>query len=103
MPQKLKYLGVPVYLNGQNYYIPSLSYTDFKASYDFLVSVPELEGAKLFDYFDKLVPIIGAAVRRNYSDVTDEQLAEWLDMTTLPMAAKAVQSASGITPVSEGE
>jgi len=100
---KLKYLGVPVYLNGQNYYIPSLSYADFKANHDFLVSAPDVDGANLFDYFDKLVPIIGSAIRRNYAEVTDEQLTEWLDMTTLPMAAKAVQSASGITPVSEGE
>ena len=100
---KLKYLGVPVYLNGQNYYIPSLSYPDFKAAYDFLTSAPDLEGSKFFEYFDKLVPIVGAAIRRNYPDVTDEQLTEWLDMTTLPLAAKAVQSASGIMPVSEGE
>jgi hypothetical protein len=35
--------------------------------------------------------------------VTDEQLTDWLDMTTLPLATKAVQAASGITPVSEGE
>ncbi len=100
---KLKYLGVPVYLNGQNFYIPSLSYVDFKANHDFLVSAPDADGANLFEYFDKLVPIIGHAVRRNYPDVTDEDLSVWLDMTTLPMAAKAVQSASGITPVAEGE
>jgi hypothetical protein len=100
---KVKYLGVPVWMNGQNYLVPSLSYSDFKAHYDFLISVPNLDGAQLFNYFDALIPIIGMAVRRNYSDVTDEQLAEWLDMTTLPLAAKAVQSASGIAPVSEGE
>lgn len=101
--QKLKYLGVPVYMNGQNYYVPSLSYRDFKVNYEFLTSTPDLDGPKMFDYFDSLVPVVGMALRRNYSDVTDEQLAEWLDMTTLPLAVKAVQSASGIVPVSEGE
>jgi hypothetical protein len=103
MPQKLKYLGVPVFLDGQNYYIPSLSYRDFKANYDFLTSLPDLDGAKLFDYYDALIPVIGLAVRRNYSDVTDEQLTGWLDMNTLPLISKAMQGASGMAPVAEGE
>jgi hypothetical protein len=100
---KLKYLGVPVFFNGQNYYIPSLGYQDFKQNYEFLTSTPDVDGPKLFEYFDTLVPIIGKAIRRNYPEVTDEQLTDWLDMTTLPLATKAVQAASGITPVSEGE
>jgi hypothetical protein len=98
---KLNYLGVPVWMNGRNLYIPSLSYVDFKQHYEFLTSTPDLAGPKLFEYFDTLVPIIGAAVRRNYSEITDQDLTGWLDMTTLPLAVKAVQSASGITPVSE--
>lgn len=102
MSQKLKFLGVPVFMNGQNYYVPSLSYQDFKANYELLTTAPA-EESKLFEYFDQLVPVIGKAVRRNYEDVTDEQLAGWLDMTTLPMSIKAVQAESGITPVSEGE
>jgi hypothetical protein len=103
MPQKLKYLGVPVFMNGQNYYIPSLPYQAFKANYSLLTTAPGEESEKLFEYFDALLPVIGQAVRRNYPEVTDELLADWLDMTTLPLAIKAVQSASGITPVSEGE
>jgi hypothetical protein len=35
--------------------------------------------------------------------VTDEQLEEWLDLTTYPLAIRAVQSASGLAPVAEGE
>jgi len=99
---KLNYLGVPVYLNGQNYYIPSLNYLDFKANYDILTSTPE-EGSQIFGYVEKVIPIIGLAVRRNYPDVTDEQLADWLDATTFPLAHAALQNASGMKPVSEGE
>lgn len=100
---KLKFLGVPVFLNGQNYYIPSLSYPDFKANYEFLASAPQLEGTGTLEYFDKLIPIIGLALRRNYPEVTDEQLGQWLDLTTLKLAVQAVQGQSGMTPVSEGE
>jgi hypothetical protein len=103
MSQKLNFVGVPVYMNGQNYYVSSLSYPDFKANYDFLVSTPDLEDPKMFDYFDKLIPIVGLSLRRNYPDVTDEQLMSWLDMNTLPEAVRAVQGASGIKPVPEGE
>lgn len=103
---KLNYLGVPVYMNGQNYYIPSLSYIDFKANYEFLgtkIAAGDLEGAKLVEFFEKLVPIVGLAVRRNYPDVTDEQLAQWLDLHTLLLVSQAIQNASGMSPVSEGE
>ena len=103
MSQKLKFPGAPVYFNGQNYIVPSLAFQDFKESYDFLTAVPDVDGSKIFEYFEALVPIIGKAVRRNYPEVTDADLAGWLDMNTLPLAVKAVQAASGMTPVSEGE
>ena len=35
---KLNYPGVPVYFNGQNYFIPSLSTRDFKANYETLTA-----------------------------------------------------------------
>ena len=100
---KLKYLGVPVYMNGQNYYIPSLSYQDFKKYYELLSAKAEVEGEKFFEYFDKMVPVIGAAMRRNYPEVADEQIMEWIDLNSLPLAIRAVQGASGMTAVAEGE
>ncbi|HVJ09265.1 MAG TPA: hypothetical protein VM554_12865 [Acidisarcina sp.] len=99
---KLKYLGVPVYMNGQNYYIPSLSTRDFRAQYATLTRADEQPQDALAT-FDAYIPIIGLAVRRNYPEVTDEQLAEWLDLHTFQLAIRAVQSASGMAPVSEGE
>jgi hypothetical protein len=98
----LKYLGVPVYLNGQNYYIPSLSTKDFKAHYaDLSAEVKEGEGPT--EAFDRFIPVIGLAIRRNYPDVTDEQLGDWLDLHTFRLAIKAAQAASGLTPVAVGE
>jgi hypothetical protein len=100
--EKLKYLGVPVHLNGQNYYIPSLSTRDFRAHYAEL-SAPVKEGEEPGEAFDRFIPVIGKAIRRNYPDVTDEQLGEWLDLYTFGQAMKAVQAASGLTPVAAGE
>ena len=99
---KLNFLGVPVYLNGRNYYVPSLSTLDFRANYDVLTAAPA-EGASPLESFDRLIPIIGLATRRNYPEVTDADLAGWLDLTTFKLAVRAVQGASGLEPVAEGE
>lgn len=99
--QNLKFIGVPVFMAGQNYYIPSLSYGDFKANYALLSAGPqESDGA---DSFERFIPVIGMAIRRNYPAVSDDNLRDWLDLNTLPLAIRAVGAASGMTPVSEGE
>jgi len=102
MLQKMRFLGVPIYMNGKNYIVPSLTLRDYRANHEAL-NAPIPEGASILTFSDTFVPIIGVAIRRNYSDVTDEQLADWLTVETLPMAIKAVQGASGLTLVSEGE
>jgi hypothetical protein len=99
--QQLKYLGVPVWMNGHNYYIPSLSTKDFRKFYDVLTA--EADPKDVLGAFDKYTPIIGAAIRRNYPEVTDDQLAEWLDLHTFRLAIQAVQDASGMKPASSGE
>lgn len=99
--QQLKYLGVPVWMNSQNYYIPSLSTRDFRAFYGQLTA--EQDPKDVLGSFDKYIPIIGAAVRRNYPEVTDEQLAEWLDLHTIRMAIKIITDNHGLVPVSAGE
>jgi len=102
MSQKLKFLGVPVYLNGQNYYVPSLSTRDFKLNYEKLTT--ELPADTTFpQLFDHYAPIILLAVNRNYPDFTLEQLDEWSDSNTLKQLIAAVQGASRMTPVAEGE
>ena len=100
---KLKFLGVPIYMNGQNYYIPSLSTVDFRNNYQLLTQSDQNAPQDALSTFSAYTPIIGLAIRRNYPEVTDEQLKEWLDLTTFPLAIKAVQAASGLAPVAEGE
>ena len=100
---KLRFLGVPVFMNGQNYYVPSLSYADFKANFAFLTNAQEVHGDEVFRYIETLAPIVGLAIRRNHPEVTDEQLLQWLDLTTVPLVREAIQAASGLKPVAEGE
>jgi hypothetical protein len=102
--QNLPFLGTPVYLNGRDYYIPSLSYKALRANYALLTEdTSDLEGDKMFEYFEKRIPVIGLAIRRNYPEVTDEDLDNWLDLTTLPLAIQAVASRSGVKALPAGE
>ena len=101
MAQQLRFLGVPVYMNGQNYYIPSLSTKDFRENEQALIQ--DIEDETATQAFDRFIPIIGLAVRRNYPEVTDADLAEWLDLHTFKLAIKATQDASGVEPVAAGE
>jgi hypothetical protein len=102
MPQKLRYLGVPVYMNGQNFYIPSLSKRQYQENAARLAAgvpegTPTEQGVTWFD------DIILLAIQRNYPEVTADDLAEWLDLNTSTLALKALSGQSGLEAVSEGE
>lgn len=108
MREKLKFPGIPVYMNGRNYYIPSLSLKQFEENQQVL----ETGGSKLENESDiqfvvrsrsATVPVIGLAIRRNYPEITDENLVDWLDARSHVLAWQATQNASGMEPVSEGE
>lgn len=105
---KLNFPGVPVYMNGQNYYIPSLSTRQFRENAKVLSTLPtQAEGETAVDYAlrvqDAILPVVVIAIQRNYPDVTLDNLLDWLDNSTLMDAWRATQSASGMTPVNEGE
>ena len=99
--QKLKYLGVPVYMNGQNYYIPSLSKRQYQENAKRLgEGIPSgTTTEEAISWFDDIILL---AIQRNYPEVTAEQLAEWLDLNTSELAIKALSGQSGLLAVPEG-
>jgi hypothetical protein len=105
MPQGTpKFKGVALFMNGQSYLVPSLSLDQFEEHYAALTEpVAEVEGVGLFEQFKKYVPIIGVAIRRNYPEVTDVELREWLDLNTFREAFLAVQASSGLKVSTPGE
>jgi hypothetical protein len=98
---KLRFPGVPVYFNGQNYYIPSLSTRDFRENLEKLAGVSG--ETPVAEVWESHIPIIGLAIRRNYPEITDKLLEEYLDLHTFNEAYKACMKASGVKPVNEGE
>lgn len=104
MADEVKYRGVPLFMDGKTYYLPSLSVVQFRESYDALVEPVSGEGKEAISrLYDRLIPIIGKALRRNHPEVTDAQLEAMLDLSTFPRALQIVQSASGLKESKPGE
>jgi hypothetical protein len=99
---KLKYRGRPVYMNGRNYYIPSLSTLQFEQSAEFLrAGIPEgTPREKVVRWYNDIILM---AIQRNYPEVTKENLDEWLDLDSSQAALEVVWAASGLELVAEGE
>jgi hypothetical protein len=106
--EKLRFPGVPVYLNGRNYFIPSLSTRQYRENQEALEGIvakndDESDLAYGTRILALVIPLIGLAIRRNHPEVTDENLWDWLDTSTWGEVWRATQAASGMTKVTEGE
>jgi hypothetical protein len=102
MTERVKYEGVPVYLNGRNYIIPSLSVKDLKLHYDTMTS-SATEGIKLSEVVENFFPVILSAIRRNYPEVTLENLYDWIDLNSFPKVVGAIRAATGLETTTTGE
>jgi hypothetical protein len=110
MAEEVKYKGVPFFMNGRDYIIPSLSLKQVEENYAHIAgAATAFEGSvedsakTIVDTFKGYVPIIGKAIRRNYPDVTDENLWEWLDIGNFSEVLVIVQSQSGFKTAKTGE
>lgn len=106
----VRFKGVPFFMNGQEYLIPSLSLKQVQDNHARLANTePDApaEGADPVNTalatFTAYIPIILMAVNRNYPEVTEEDLWEWLDMGNFAEALSIVQAASGFKASTPGE
>lgn len=101
--EQVRFKGVPLYLNGREYIIPSLSLRqvqEFNATLSSPAAAPEAgDITALSALLATYVPVIGAALRRNHPEVSDEDLQDWLDLESVGEAIKIVQNASGYATV----
>lgn len=102
--EQVRFKGVPFFLNGREYIVPSLSLRQVQENDELLaqvhtVDISDREGVKKL--MKLYIPIVGMALRRNYPDVKNEELADWLDLSNFSEAVKIVQNASGYATVSK--
>lgn len=97
------YRGTPIFMGGQNYVIPSLSVRQYRQFEATLAGLAGVAADKASEHFTAMLPVIQAALSRNYPDITVEKLEELLDLSTFPLAIKAVCGNSGLKDAQPGE
>jgi hypothetical protein len=103
-PEPPKYRGVAIWMDGKEWIVPALSVRQFRDNYAKLTTpVGEVSNENVQEQFDRFVPIIGLALRRNYPELSDEKLFDMLDLSTFKEAIYAVQAASGLRAKEAGE
>jgi hypothetical protein len=98
-----KFPGVPIVLNGETYLIPSLSLRQVQENYGVLSEPFEITNDNLLQHFDTFLPVIAIATQRNYPDVTEDNLRDWLALSSFYKVLAIVKGVSGLTEVSSGE
>lgn len=108
--EDVKFRGAPLFMNGKEYIIPSLSLKQVEENYDKLSSAgtalensAEDPARTVLDTFKTYIPIILMAVQRNYPEVTEANLWDWLDLSNFSEALVIVQSRSGFKAQKSGE
>jgi hypothetical protein len=93
MATKVKYSGVPV----NDLIVPALSIgqaEDFDALISAIAPLTEPAAESRTAYAKRLLPLVAAAVRRNYPEMTDAQVADDLDFDSFNLAVKAALAIS---------
>ena len=109
--QQLPYEGQQIYMNGKVWTIPGLSVKHFRKFFAILAKSTEAapnasieEQARILNEgLDDRMPVILAAMQRNYPDLTQEQLEDMLDAANIVPIIQAISRGSGMRPAKPGE
>ena len=102
--QELPFRGVAVFMGGKEYIVPSLSTRQFRDNYKTLTqSIDGDTEQAVLGSFERFIPLIGLALRRNYPEMNDDQLWDLIDLSTFKTIVGAIQAASGMKTVAPGE
>ena len=102
--QKLKHRGTLFFMDGNRYIVPGLSLGQLEEfEGDLTKTTEEQESLGLKGRLNLYLPMIGAAIRRNYPEVTDEYLRGSLDVAGYFELLQIVQTGSGMREVVPGE
>jgi hypothetical protein len=93
--------GTPVNLGGMDYIMPPLNLDQVQ---EFESIIPKLgQRPTLRENLEEALPLIHAALSRNYPEITIEDLRKILDLGNFSIACDALVTVSGYTKASAGE
>lgn len=105
MPQKLvsepgKVDGVVFKFGGQDYIVPALNVKGARKHAEAIIGVGVL---KPIDQLSSIVDITLSAIQRNYPDVTQDFMENWLDLRNMREVFDAVVGQSGFKQSGEAQ
>lgn len=104
MAEETKYRGIAVVLGTREYIVPSLSVRQYREHRELLSKPIEAKtDSEVLDVFDRYLPLIGVALRRNYPELSDDDLLDLLDLGNFREVLAAISGASGLQAVKAGE
>ncbi len=98
-----KYEGVSLKIGGEDFIVPSLNFFSIKknrASIE-MISRMKLGSFPTEEEFDAIITVIHAALSRNYTELTIEQVAEIVDLKNMGQIIQSVMGISGFVPSGE--
>lgn len=94
--------GQPVVLGGREYTVPPLSLFHVRHFANQLKTL-DLSGGMDPEKLDLITQVVHAAMKRNYPDISQDQLLELLDLGNVYRVFEAVMGVSGFEPAKAGE
>lgn len=108
MAENGKYASVPgkipgtlVNLGGQNFVMPPLNLDQVQQLEGTMATAKEL--ATIREQIDAMLPVLHAALSRNYPDLTIEELRPLVDMGNFAPVSAALYTSSGFVATKPGE
>jgi hypothetical protein len=91
--------GVVIQMGGHDWQVPPLTLGNLKQLWPKIQKMKmTTDTSALMDQFDDVIELIEVALKRNYPDVTRDELLDLLDMGNLQAVITAVMQGSGLKP-----
>jgi hypothetical protein len=95
--------GFKISLCGQDFVIPALTLGQVEKFDETIRTVDGIQGDRMPDKIRAAMPLMLAAFRRNYPEMTEAELSEMIDLNTFRIVLAAIAGATGYTKAAPGE
>lgn len=95
--------GVWVVLGGDAYQIPPLNFGAIQALQDKMAVIQGMSGVPTMEQMRVVAEVVQMAMRRNYPDITTDDIIEMLDLGNFRQVFDALLGQSGYTKGGAGE
>jgi hypothetical protein len=95
--------GITIAMGGRDWIVPPLTLGQLRRLLPKVADMGRVDMQMDDAQLGVVVEIVGAALRRNYPEITDAQIEEMLDMGNAQAVMDAVRGGSGLRQVRPGE